>query len=276
MKNKILHIMIPGEPSGIKIIEVANWNGKAFVIPRANLTSIEGRPEADDPALYFLFGESDETTNQKLYIGESESFYDRLANHDANKDFWNFAVVFTGGLDKAKVRYLEYLANVEAVQVGRFDILNLAKRTENTLSEYDEISTKDYFEMVKFILTVLGYPVFDHVDESVSDKRIYHINGEGADARAQLLDDGSMVLINESLIRRRTTESFPASSRGQREEVLKSGGLKEYDEESYITTRELLFKTPSGAANFVVGRAANGWTGWKDEKGATLDENLRK
>ena len=268
--------MVPGEPSGIKIIEVANWNGKAFVIPRANLTGIEGRPESDDPALYFLFGESDETTNQKLYIGESESFYSRLSNHDANKDFWNFAIVFTGGLDKAKVRYLEYLANIEAIKVGRFDILNLATRKENTLTEYDEISTKDYFEMIKFILTVLGYPIFDHVDESVSDKRVYYIKGEGADARAQLLDDGSMVLINESIIRKRTTKSFSTSSAGIREKILKDNAIKEHGEESYITTRELLFKTPSGASDFVTGRSTNGWTAWKDEKGNTLDENLRK
>ncbi len=85
-----------------------------------------------------------------------------------------------------------------------------------------------------------------------------------------------MVLINGSLIRKRVTESFSAYSADLREKFLKEGWIKEHNDQSYITTREMLFKTPSTAASVVVGRAANGWTGWKDEKGNTLDENLRK
>ena len=36
------------------------------------------------------------------------------------------------------------------------------------------------------------------------------------------------------------------------------------------------FSTPSAAADFCIGRAANGWLEWKDKDGKTLDELYRK
>lgn len=277
MKNQVMHIIVPGESSGIKIVELANWTGKAFIVPRASLKDIKDRPEAEDPALYFLFGEADESTNQKLYIGESENFYDRLANHDANKDFWNFAVIFTGGLDKAKVRYLEYLATFEALLVGRFDLVNSASRNENSLKEYDKMSTKDFFDSVKFVLTVLGYPVFEHVDESVSDTKIYTLKAEGVDAKAQLLNDGSLNVMKGSLARIRETKAFWGWSLNARKRFLEDGTLIDNgDGISYKFTKDVLFKSPSAASSTTIGSPSNGWTAWKDEKGNTLDENLRK
>lgn len=275
MKNQVIHMIIPGESSGVKIIEIANWTGKAFIVPRASLKDIKERPEAKHPALYFLFGESDESTNQKLYIGESENFYDRLINHDANKDFWNFAVIFTGGLDKAKVRYLEYLATSK--HTGRFDILNSTERNENALKEYDEISTKDFFETVKFVLSVLGYPVFEEVGKSISDSKIYTLKADGSDAKAQLLDDGSLNVFKGSLARIKETETFFGWSKAAREKFISDGTLVKNDDNiSYIYTRDVLFKSPSAAAATTTGRSINGWTAWKDEKGNTLDENLRQ
>ena len=234
MKHKILHVILPAEGSGIKVIELANWSGKVFVVPRTHLKDLKNRPESTQPALYFLFGENDESTNQKLYIGESENFLDRLFNHDANKDFWNKAVIFTGSLDKAKARYLEYLATSEARQVGRYSLLNAASRKENSLSEYDEVATRDYFENVKFLLAALEYPVFDHVEESVTDKRIYILKGEGFDARGQILEDGSVVVLKDSLARIRETDSFGGWSLSARKEFLEQGLLGKHNEESYI------------------------------------------
>ena len=274
MKNQVIHMIIPGDSSGIKIVEIANWTGKAFIVPRASLKEIKDRTEANDPALYFLFGESDESTNQKLYIGESENFYDRLTNHDTNKDFWNLAIIFTGGLDKAKVRYLEYLAT--KTQAGRFDIVNSGARNENTLKEYDEISTRDFFEKIKFVLGVLGYPVFEEVSNQISDSKIYLLKADGTDAKANLLDDGSLNVLKGSLARIKETETFIGWSKAAREQFIKDGTLIDNnDGVSYIYTRDVLFKSPSAAATTTTGRSTNGWTAWKDEEGNTLDENVR-
>ena len=277
MKNQVIHMILPDGSSGVKIVELAGWTGKAFVIPRAQLRSIEDRPEVDDPAIYFLFGEGDESTNQQLYIGESENFFERLINHDGKKDFWNLAIVFTGGLDKAKVRYLEYLSHMEANAVGRYDLVHSASRRENTLSESDEIITKSYFNQVKLLLSVLGYPVFDDVEESVSDETVYFLQGEDFEAQAQTLTDGSMVVLKGSRARVRETPSFTGWGLATRKKFVQQKFMVlDSSNSSYVFVQDMLFKTPSAAASVIAGRAINGWTAWKDKDGNTLDENLRK
>lgn len=46
--------------------------------------------------------------------------------------------------------------------------------------------------------------------------------------------------------------------------------------ENNILIKDLLFKSPSGAAVFVTGRSTNGLVAWKDENGITLNELLGK
>ena len=133
MKNQVLQILIPNEATGYRVIQLSGWNGKCLVVPRTELREIEKRPEVNDPGVYFLFGDTDESTEQKLYIGESERFFDRLVSHDANKDFWNTAVIFTGGLDKAKIKYLEFLATNKAGEVDRYSLVNSVSPKENSL-----------------------------------------------------------------------------------------------------------------------------------------------
>lgn len=277
MKNQVLQMLLPNEAAGYKIIQLTGWNGKCFVIPRKELKELEKRSESEDPGIYFLFGENDESTDQKLYIGESERFFHRLLNHDANKDFWNTAIIFTGALDKAKIRYLEFLSTNEALKVNRYHLINNVSPKENSLSEFDTVTTQDYFSKISYILTVLGYPVFQSIKASLSDSKIYKLKAEGSDARSQLLDDGSLNVHKGSLARIRETESFSGWSLVARKKFLEDGTLKDNgDGMSYVFTRDVLFKSPSAAAATVMGRPANGWTSWRDENGNTLDENLRK
>ncbi|HWA64374.1 MAG TPA: GIY-YIG nuclease family protein [Candidatus Paceibacterota bacterium] len=277
MKNQVLQLLVPNEANGYKVVQLAGWAGKCFIVPRTELKELGKRTEMNDPGIYFLFGEDDESTNQKLYIGESERFYDRLVSHDANKDFWNTAIIFTSGLDKAKVKYLEFLSTNEANKTNRFDLLNSVSPKENNLSEFDVISTQDYFLKMKYILTVLGYPVFQSVRESLSSHETYYLKGEGFDAKSQLLEDGSLNVLKGSSVRIKEAESLEGWPVAARERFLGEGILKKEDGNnvSYVFTQDVLFKSPSAAAKTVAGRSVNGWTAWKDEKGRTLDENLR-
>ena len=277
MKNQVLKILIPNDVNGYKVIQLEGWNGKCFVVPRTELKEIEKRIEIKDPGIYFLFGENDESTDQKLYIGESERFFDRLVTHDTNKDFWNTAVIFTGCLDKAKVKYLEFLSVTNAIKAKRFDLLNGVLPKENVLSEFDLISIQDYFSKIDYILTVFGYPVFQNIESSILDKKIYYLKGEGFAAKANLLDDGSLNVLKGSLARIRETKAFIGWALAARQKFLNDGTLKDNNDGfSYIFTRDVLFKSSSAAASTVIGNPMNGWIMWKDENGKTLDENLRK
>lgn len=271
-------MIIPGgNPNGVKIIELPNWTGKCYIVPRQSLRELKDYTEVNTPGFYMLFGVDDESIDDLVYIGESETFYNRVSDHDAKKEFWNTAVIFTGGLNKAYVKYLEYKATTLAHEIGRMKVQNKVQPPENTLLNYDKISVEEYFEHVQLILTAFGYEVFDTVAESISDTKLYYLKAEGADAKAQLLADGSLNVLKGSLARIRETEAFWGWSLAARKRFLEDGTLIDNgDGISYKYTKDILFKSPSAAAATTTGRPINGWTAWKDEQGNTLDENLRK
>src|SRR3989344_2516356 len=107
MAQVITTILLDDNPKGLRLIEMANWAGKAFVVPRGKLKELRTREDAHQPGLYFLFGEGDEKST--AYIGQSENVVDRLFSHDSNRleDEWNIAMVFVGQLDSTFIKFLE-------------------------------------------------------------------------------------------------------------------------------------------------------------------------
>jgi hypothetical protein len=271
-------MLIPeGNPNGMKIIELLGWSGKSFIVPRQNLKELKDRPEVNQPGLYLLFGIDEASSEDLVYIGESENFYSRIANHDSNKDFWNTAVIFTGSLNRAFVKYLEYRATAMAHDADRMVVQNKVQPQENTLSESEKVIVEQYFENTQFILRAIGYEVFETVAESISDAKLYYLKAEGVDAKAQLLADGSLNVLKGSLARIRETESFWGWSQAARKRFLKDGTFVENgDGKSYVYTKNVLFKSPSAAAATTTGRSINGWTAWKDDSENTLDDNVRR
>ncbi len=276
MNTKALQILVSnGNPNGLKTIELAGWVGKCFIVPRQNLKDLKERSEISQPGLYLLFGVNEENGEELVYIGESESFYNRITNHDSNKDFWNVAVVFTGGLNRADVKYLEYRATTLANDAKRMKVENKVQPQENTLSEFQKVTVDQYFENIRFILSTFQYEVFETLEESYIDNTLYHLEADGVVARAKALENGAMLVLAGATARIRETESFGGWSKSARERFLADGKLKIKDDQSYELTEDVIFKRPSAAAATLTGRPINGWTSWKDGKGNTLDENLR-
>lgn len=278
MKSKALQMLVPeGNPNGMKIIELTGWSGKCFILPRQNLKDIKDRQEINQPGFYLLFGEDEESANDLVYIGESETFYARVADHDAKKDFWHVAVIFTGGISRTFVKYLEHKATVLAKEAGRMLVQNKVQPPENSLSEFEKVAAEQYFENVQFILSAMGYEVFETMAGSVSDAKLYYLKAAGAEATAQLLTDGSLNVLKGSLARIRESVAFWGWSKAARKRFLEEGVLVESgDGTTYRYTKDVIFKSPSAAAATTIGSPSNGWTAWKDEQGNTLDENLRK
>lgn len=49
------------------------------------------------------------------------------------------------------------------------------------------------------------------------------------------------------------------------------------DGNNYRLTKDLTFRSPSGAAATITARSINGWTAWKDSAtGISLDESVRR
>jgi len=275
--GQVLQILIPsGNPNGLKVIGINGWSGKCFVVPRQNLKELREHPDIQKPGLYILFG-TDEVSGEKLaYIGESESFFHRVNTHDAKKDFWNIAVIFTGELNRAYVKYLEHRATALAKDAKRMNMQNKVQPQENSLSDFDKVAVEKYFENVRFILSALNYELFDVLEEAITDGSMYYLNGRGYKARAHLLDNGDMLVLAGGLASIKESASFRGWSKAARTRFLEEGRLRPYNENMYELTKDTLFKSPSAAAATMSARSINGWWAWKDGDGRTMDEILRR
>lgn len=276
MIAKALQIIVPsGEPIGIKLIKVSGWDGLCYIVPRQSLNELSVDSDVNNPGLYFLFGKDESSDSQLAYIGESENFFTRITSHSAKKDFWDEAVVFTGDLNKAHVKYLEYRAVQLAKQAGRMQLENANTPPENRLSEYDKVGVEQFFANAKFILEAFGYEIFKSIEESAQNSELYYLKGRGFDAAARLLDNGGMIVLAGSLASIAETNSFGGWAQAARQQFLQDGSFV-VEGESYRFTRDIAFRKPSAAAATVAARSINGWTAWKDTDGNTLDENVRR
>ena len=275
MEPLAIQLILPkGDPNGVKIIELTGWNGKAFIIPRTEISYLKDRTEMSASGLYFLFGEDEETGNPLVYVGESGDCTARLNSHDIAKDYWNQAFVF---LNPPNRNYLESISTMLAKQAGRYIVKNSTQPKQEKQNEFDRILNERYFDGVKKIFLTFGHSLFESVEDSLVSNKLYYLKAEGVIAKAQLLEDGTLNILMGSTARIRETEAFWGWSKAARKEFLENGILIESgDGISYIYTKDIIFKSPSAAAATTLGRPVNGWTAWKDEQGNTLDENLRK
>ena len=235
MNSQGIQIFLPdGRPNGLKIIVVSGWSGKAFVIPRADLKQMRQQEENSFPAIYYLIGEGDEPSRQKVYIGESENNLQRLSNHDDNKDFWNTAIVFTSGLDKADVKYLENKSVTLAKSINRYEIVNTGGSIENKLSSFKKSAADNYFEKMKFVLALFGYALFQEVPKLQSSAEIFYCKGENFEGKGTLLETGEFVVYKDSLARMEETPSYGKGNVAFRRELVSEGILIRENDKQYI------------------------------------------
>lgn len=83
-----------GGADGVWVVEKSNWTGMALMAPRTRYKDL--RPRLAGPGVYLLVGPTESgVPAQKVYIGETDDLPGRLDSHNAKKDFWNRAIVFT-------------------------------------------------------------------------------------------------------------------------------------------------------------------------------------
>ena len=87
--------------------------------------------------------------------------------------------------------------------------------------------------------------------------------GITVNAMAKQTSDGFVVLRGSSI----SPQDDSTVSAGIRERR-KSAQV----DENYVLLEDVLLASPSGAAMFVIGKSANGWTSWKTQDGKTLHD----
>jgi hypothetical protein len=289
-KNINLFLM-DGTPNGRIKCSLANWTGVAYKIPRTYLDKCKGRNDLSQSGVYFLFGSSDETGENIVYIGQAgvrkngEGILYRLQEHKRNpdKDYWTEAVVFTtsnNSFGPTEISYLENRFCAMAKDAKRYLVKNGNDPTSGNITEEKESELDEFIEYAKLVMGTMGYKVFEKFTEvkTQSDKSDTPFNddklllylkrksrksGITIEAKCKQTNEGFVVL-KGSHIETIDSDSIPSG--------IKDSRKKAHIDENGILQEDVLFRSPSYAAAFVIGGHANGLTEWKTENGKTLKE----
>ncbi len=134
--KSIRFFLMDGTPGGRLSVELSNWTGKAYRIPRNLLAESQGLKGIRGTGVYLLFSELD----------GSEDIYARLKDHLQKKEFWYEAIAFISkddNLNKAHVKYLENRLYDKAKQAGRYQLTNDKTPTRSMISEPDQAEMEE-------------------------------------------------------------------------------------------------------------------------------------
>ncbi|RTK94782.1 GIY-YIG nuclease family protein [Candidatus Saccharibacteria bacterium] len=275
MIPRLIQTYLPdGSLEGIKVIELSESPIKAFVVPRIKLSDVKKRSEINQPSLYLLINSSD----NQLYIGESENFYHRVKNHDQSKDFWDLAIAIvsnTNSLEKSDVKYLESLAVEKAQATAAMTVLNKTVPARNNVHEFKVHTLEKILEDTAMIAESLGFSIFASKKDT-EEESIWHLSAKKSNAKAQFRGD-KFVILAGSIIDKSYAPSwakaFPKSL-VERDELLTANSKDLGD--VFEVTNNISTRSPNHAGGLVSGRSINAWIGWKNKDGKTMDEVMRR
>ena len=274
MPAATIKLFLPtGDPQGLKVAELSNWNGKALAAPRSELKELLAREEMEQPGIYCLTGTDNETNRPAAYIGEAETLGDRLRSH-REKDFWVQANVFLSkdeNLTKSHTRYLEGRLIDEARKAGRWQLVN-GQGSGAKLPESDRAEMEVFFGKIAQLLPLLGCDLFG-VARAVVTQQPLVCEIKGLRAFGYRTPAGFLVLKNSEAVaelRPSAAKHAPWMAALQRQ-LVTEGDLAPADGK-LVFARDTEFSSPSRAAAIIRGGNANGQTEWRDAAGRTLKE----
>ncbi len=306
---KTIQIFLPdGDPRSIRLAEITSRTVQAVQVPRGVIERAADRDELRQVGVYFLFGEADEGGVPQVYIGEAEDCWVRLGQHhkDASKDYWTQAVVVTSKtqkFDKGQGRWLEWYCTRAAAGAQRYRVENQCAAKEPHLTEPVKADLHDHFDTLQILVATLGFPLFqrasqplppppppvpkqtDPVDDPpagsgdlppvLPDGDTFVYRHREANAVGRFAPDGFVVLAGSTIRPTISKGAVGTIVERARVRLVENGVLVERDG-ALLFDRDYVFRTPSGAANVVLGRSTNGWLAWSSTAdGRTLDE-IRK
>ncbi|TNH04712.1 GIY-YIG nuclease family protein [Testudinibacter sp. TR-2022] len=279
--------LMDGTPSGRVKCTMANWTGVSYRIPRTALELCRERDDLKQSGVYFLFGTDEANGRDMVYIGQAgvrkmgEGILYRLQEHkrNPNNDYWVQAVVLTtsnNSFGQTEISFLEHHFYKLAKECSRFNIKNAAEPSLGNITEEKESELFEFVENAKVVMGVLGFKLFEpliQIPQSIQQ----NINNDDLLLTLTRFSKKSKQQIQAQC--KQTAEGFI---------VLKGSQIEQIDSQTIPTTiaelrknssiingqlqENILFKSPSYAASFVLGGHVNGRIYWKDENGKTLKE----
>lgn len=292
IRGKVLKIFIIGNDSrSLKSVELVNWTGLAYIGKRNHLKQLE-ELKLFETGVYFLLSESSsDSAITEIYIGESDSFLERLKKHAYDKDWWTHFVVFVSkdqSLTKAHIKYLEReLYGLASQAIGTLKLVNPNEPGGAKLSEPEIATMEEFLENIIFVLETMGLGYFPRNDsdnmktvlKNDSALNVKVLDSTFSITQPKDLCEGSVerflsflnikddvyILKAGSFIRKEPKPSFKDHNYFPLwQQVTNSNAVGDSTNPSFlIVTKDIEFSSPSAAAAVVRGGATNGRLDWK-------------
>lgn len=270
-KLKSLQIIFHnGEPDGIRTYMKRLSIMKTYVVPRSCLKEARSITGIENPGIYYLINDESGSLTE-IYIGQTREGINRMADHNAHKDFWNKALLFLGDSEHFTLSILsglEKYAIKKALESNRYNVLNKVDPRYH-IEEYDLPVIEEIYEEIEFIVATLGYGMINRTKDS---DNVFKTSRRGVVAFGIYQKETFDVLPDSEIDFSHKVDLNKYNE--MREIMLRDGTIEERDGKYYLT-KILSFKSPSGASDFVLGGSTNGWNEWKKD-GKTLDDVYRK
>lgn len=275
--EKIELFLVNGTADSLITAEVSNWNGKAIKIPRIEVQDCN-RDDIKGAGVYFLFCRDEEANEDSCYIGESENVHERLKQHiydystDKEKYFWSTAVIFLGSdLNKAFIRYLEDRLVEIAKDCKRYNVLTKNTYKNTALKESDRASMEKFIKYVQILINTLGYKVLEpktgNAVIATIDEELLYLKSGAANAKGLITTEGFVLLSGAKINEKTAEKSLSKGAVALRKKYIESELVVDF-----ITTDDIVFSSPSAAADFVFGYSVSGPAQWKNAVGVSLKE----
>lgn len=283
--------LIDGTSTGRIKCHLFNWTGVAYRIPRNELAACS-KTDGDigthlkQSGVYFLMGYNDATGKETVYVGQActrkngEGILYRLLEHNRSNgekekyaDYWNEAIVFTTTNDTfgpTEISYLENRFSNLAKEAKRFEVSNGNEPSIGHVTEEMKSDLEEFINYSKIVMGVLGNKVFvPFAEPTVNEESIFTGDFKNHEAKGILTDEGFVVLKGSSVasdLAKHAKYTYIEKFREEYSSLISNG----------ITTKDILFKSPSAAASFVTGSSTNGNKFWKAKNGKLLGDYLNK
>ncbi len=276
ISKKLEIIYHNGQPDGIRSIRRHLSTMTTYVIPRTLLSEAKKLSGINRPGIYYLISENDDNKIAQIYVGQTRNGVARLDDHNRSKDFWNKAIMF---LADNKTFSLDMISGLEAFAINkaheskRYKVEN-SVNPKYEIDEYDLPLIEEVYEEIKFIMATQGYKM-ENAKTTLNEANTLHTTRNGIVAYG-VYDGEKFEVLEGSEINYLKKVIGSESYNKQRKDLFDNGDIVLGLNNKYILKTTLVFKSPSGASDFVLGGSTNGWTEWKDKDGKTLDEIYRK
>ncbi len=277
ISKKITLFLNDGLPKGIREVSIDQWSGGAICGPRNKIEEILKFEQLNGPCVYFLIGESDESDLLNVYVGEADSFSQRVKDHLRKKDWWQNVVVFFGynnNPSKTGIEYLESFIYSDLINAARCILENGNKPALPNISKHDIPGLHIFYENIKLIMPVMGFDIFavDIKEDKINESQHIFCEGKGSKSEAILLDDGKVLVLKGSTAIKENAPSFEKHNYKKiKDNLLKIDRLVEVGD--YLSfSEDYLFDSLSAAAAVILARSAQGPKEWKFKTGKSVKD----